>query len=135
MRAAAGARSGITAAEQGFKKIAETTRGGSAAAAAENITQVLKTALIGITTLPALLLSGILGPIKAPLRAGILIMLPVLAKTVVQLTLFRIAEHLLGFVDILEFFLGHLVPGIFIGMVFGGHLAIGLFDIIGRRIF
>ena len=50
---------------------------------------------------------------------------------VITFALVCIAEHFVGFGSFLEFFLGFLVVGIFVGMVFERHLAVSLFDLIG----
>src|SRR6185437_15429623 len=47
----------------------------------------------------------------------------------------RIAEHLVGFRGLFEFFFGRLVAGITVGVELHGHLAIGLLDLIGRSAF
>ena len=51
------------------------------------------------------------------------------AKLVVALTLFGVAEHFVGFSSFFEFFLRFLIAGIFVGVIFHGHLAVGLFDV------
>ena len=48
----------------------------------------------------------------------LLALLPVGAKLIVELALFRILQNLVGFVDFLELLLGALVAGIEVRMVF-----------------
>ena len=58
-----------------------------------------------------------------------------MAELVVGRAFFRIAQHLVGLADLLEFFLGGLVVGIFVGMILDGQFAVGLFDLIRRGAF
>ncbi len=58
-----------------------------------------------------------------PLLPGLLKflgMLPILAVFVVFLAVFGVAQHLVGFVDLLEFLLGVLIVGVDVGMVLAG---------------
>ena len=61
--------------------------------------------------------------------------LPVLTVLVVFLSFLRVAQHLVGFVDLLEFFMGFLVIGIEIGVVFSSQFAVGGAYLFLRRIF
>src|SRR4029077_16913858 len=54
--------------------------------------------------------------------------LPVRSEFVVLLALGRIAEDLVGLVDLLEAGLGLLVVGIEVGMMLAGEFAVGRFD-------
>ena len=54
---------------------------------------------------------------------------PELAELVVLGPLFRVAQDRVGLLDLLEPGLGRLVPGVEVGMVFPGQLAVGLLDV------
>src|SRR5208282_421392 len=54
--------------------------------------------------------------------------LPIGAELVVLLALVGVADDLVGLVQLLEFGLGILVVGIYVGMEFAGELAVGAFD-------
>ena len=56
------------------------------------------------------------------------------AVLIVQLALFRVRKHLVGFIDFLELFLGILIAGVIVRVVLHGQLAVSLFDLrIGGR--
>ena len=57
-----------------------------------------------------------------------------LAELIVLLALIRVGKHGVGLGDLLELFLGLLIAGVFVGMVFEGQLAVGFFDFIGRGV-
>ena len=50
--------------------------------------------------------------------------LPVCSKQVVLLAFLRVAEHLIGFLDLFELFFGLLVLGIQVGMILPGELPV-----------
>src|SRR5699024_696783 len=54
------------------------------------------------------------------------------AKLVVALALFRVGQDLVGLVDLLEFFLGGLVAGVVVRVVFQRQLTVGLLDLLVR---
>ena len=58
-----------------------------------------------------------------------------MAELVVLLPFGGIAEDFVGLGNLLELFLGGFVAGVFIGMIFNGHFAVGLFDLIRRGAF
>ena len=62
-------------------------------------------------------------------------MLPVLSVLVVFFAFIRIAQDLVGLVDLLEFFVRFLVVGIEVGVKLPGQFAIGLFDILRGGVF
>ncbi len=65
----------------------------------------------------------------APGALRLLVHLPVRSQLVVFPALVGVADHLVGFVDFLEFRLGGLVAGIHVGMVFARELPEGLLDL------
>ena len=69
------------------------------------------------------------GPALAGRIAGVH---PGKAELVVPLALFRVREDLMGLVDLLEFFLGGLVAGVVVRVVFQGQLTVGFFDLLIR---
>ena len=54
------------------------------------------------------------------------------AELVVALALFRVGQDLVGLVDLLEFFLGGLVAGVVVRVVFQRQLTVGLLDLLVR---
>ena len=79
------------------------------------------------------------GP-SAALSAGFLLgffegigMDPILAILVVLLSFFGIAQHFIGFIDLLEFFIGFLVIGIQVWVMLAGQFPVGRFYFVGRR--
>ena len=59
---------------------------------------------------------------------------PVEAELVVARALFRVAQHLVGFVQLLEALLRLLVVGVQVGVAFLGQLAVRLFNVFGRGV-
>src|SRR5262249_7110138 len=51
---------------------------------------------------------------------------PVCSELIVSFSLVRVRQDLVGFVDLLEFFLGGLIPRVQVRMVLSGEFAIGL---------
>ena len=75
----------------------------------------------------------ILRPVKSSrLGAGFLVVFPIGAELVVLLPFLRIAEHLVGIIDLQKLFIGCLVAPGFVGMILDGKLAIGRLDLLGR---
>ncbi|MDB6148377.1 MAG: DnaJ, partial [Spartobacteria bacterium] len=54
-------------------------------------------------------------------------------ETVIGGALIPVHQHIVGFAEFLEFFLGVRIAGILIGMVLNGKLAIGTLDLFGRN--
>ena len=66
---------------------------------------------------------------KAALLGRIVGVDPGKAELVVALAFFGVGEHVVGFVDLLELFLGHFIAGVEVGVVFLGELAVGALDL------
>ena len=67
---------------------------------------------------------------KARSALELLAMLPVGAELIVHTPLFRVFEHFVGFVDILEFVFGLLVARIQVRVVLAGQLLVGSGDLV-----
>ncbi len=72
---------------------------------------------------------------RATVMLALLHILPVFAKFVVSRPFFRIAEHVMGFVDFFEFFLCVLVPFGFVRVVLFSQFPKGFFDFLCRGTF
>src|SRR3954470_7000300 len=129
-----------TAAEERREEVGET-----AAAAAEQFFHLLLrygpilAAAAGRVSAgpPALEAAEAAEPAWEALRARrhVLVGAPVGAELVVLAALVGVAEHLVGFVDLLEARFGHLVPGVHVRVVLAGQLAVGLLDLlVGGRL-
>src|SRR5262249_7063339 len=70
--------------------------------------------------------------VRGTLLLGLFVHPPVGAQLVVLPPLLRIAEHLVGLVDLFEPALGRLVAGVHVGVVFAGELAVGLLQFLLR---
>ena len=67
-----------------------------------------------------------------PRRAvKILPVLPVWPKLIIELALFRVFQHLVGFIDFLELFLGLLVAGVEVRVIFAGQPLVGPRNLLG----
>jgi hypothetical protein len=68
--------------------------------------------------------------------AGLAIHLPLVAEAVVLFALFFVAEHLVGFGNVLELFLGRLVVGVDVGVELAREFAVGALDfLVAGRLF
>ena len=54
-----------------------------------------------------------------------------MTELVVALTLLWIAQYVIGLSKLLELLFGLLVPGILVGVIFDGELAVGLLQLFG----
>ena len=55
-----------------------------------------------------------------------------MTELVVALALLWIAQYVIGLSKLLELLFGLLVPGILVGVIFDGELAVGLLQLFGR---
>ena len=89
----------------------------------------LKSMSSGLTPAPLKPAARTAAPSVGVLRSARPASLERTAVAVVHFPLFRVAQHVEGRLDLLEFLLRRLVVGIFVGMVFFGQLVIGLLDL------
>src|SRR5690606_21998926 len=101
--------------EEGFKKV------GEARTPAEEIFQILDSGVRVVNARPRL--PG--GPIEAAGGSSLLRAPPLAAKLIVFGSLFRVAQNLVGLVNLLKSLLGRFVARIHVRVILAGQAAVG----------